>query len=316
MIFHITRDFADSLKGEDLSELASEILANGHRLTSDCSKTMDLIKNSVVTHGSTKQKTLMKGYGWPRPTKLETACLIKRVPEKDYDVEYLIHLAKNPGYVFLENERNEWPTYKRIAECYKGDRAYGSLFVALKTASDEGRIQAIQCGGWSELMPLHKSKGIDSKLNECDWHYKTLLLFDRDTADAQSLDKDKKKLFEYVAERSTESPTEADIRLMYESAQNRMGWHMWYKRSIENYFDDECFTKSSMGAVQTNGNQRDYVKIDSSTSTGYDKSRLPELASKASRERMETGLERFYCPNIGKQVSEMQLFLLKLVKLM
>ena len=90
---------------------------------------------------------------------------------------------------------------------------------------------------------------------------------------------------------------------------------MWYKRSIENYFPNEAYISAGMdpSLITESGIQRDYVKITSSNISGYDKDKLQLLTCAMSRQQFEDNLKQF---NInGENLSEFQLFLLKLVRI-
>lgn len=64
--------------------------------------------------------------------------------------------------------------------------------------------------------------------------------------------------------------------------------------------------------ITETGVDRDYLKI-SEKIAGYSKDKLPSLTSKMSRKKYESGLKHFYVN--GEDLSELQLFLLKLVRI-
>ena len=91
---------------------------------------------------------------------------------------------------------------------------------------------------------------------------------------------------------------------------------MWHKRAIENYFPDSRYENigcdvSAMSRLRPE--QRDYFKIENKTVKGYDKNSLDRLLEGLDRNMLEANLKKF---RIGdKEYSEMELFLLKLVKI-
>ena len=90
---------------------------------------------------------------------------------------------------------------------------------------------------------------------------------------------------------------------------------MWYKRSIENYFPNEAYVAANMdpSSIKETGKQRDYVKITKYNISGYDKNKLQSLTLTMSRKQYEDNLKHFYFND--EELSELQLFLLKLVRI-
>ena len=91
---------------------------------------------------------------------------------------------------------------------------------------------------------------------------------------------------------------------------------MWYKREIENYFTDDCYIKENVdvSGFPTVSNQRDYFEIDKSSAPGYDKPLLSSVAEHMSRSDYDMIASKKFLVN-GELLSEIQLFLLKLVKI-
>ena len=320
MIFQLNKDFVDSLSGEDLSDLAVKIVTNRHYLCVDKGDTLQKIKEAVDEHASTKQQTLWTKlftlYAQKRPTSLIKSFCRRIIPQATDNINNIFWLAATPGTVILENAHNEWNTYMIIADTYKSDRKFGSLFEMLAIACKERRIKSIHAGGCGDITSAYNKLIEDERITSDTLNLKNFIVFDRDTDNDATLDSKKRNLFLHVCDKSYESYTNQDIEDMYVLSQPKMGWHMWYKRAIENYFDDQCYTELGMGPVSTEGKDRNYVNINSKTTPKYQKNRLSELAANISRSRLEAGLKMFYCPEVDSNISEMQLFLLKLVKIM
>ena len=141
---------------------------------------------------------------------------------------------------------------------------------------------------------------------------KSCIVFDRDTDDDVSFDSNKNALFQLFCNKKSDSVTDQDI---YTLNQNPYHWHMWYKREIENYLTNDHYEENGVdvSGFPTELKQRDYFKISESV-PGYHKSKLSVIAEKMSRADYESLGLRFFTVN-GLQISELQLFLLKLVKI-
>jgi hypothetical protein len=89
---------------------------------------------------------------------------------------------------------------------------------------------------------------------------------------------------------------------------------MWYKRSIENYFPNEAYEYLGLNtdSITDTTAERDYLNIEECL-RGYKKHKLPLLTCAMSRKKYEDNLKHF---NVnGEDLSEIQLFLLKLVRI-
>lgn len=279
----------------------------------------------VHKHGGTKDKSIFDRGAVRRPSTLEKRFLTTITPDLSLSYDWFYWLVSKPGYLVLENSYNEFDAYCIIAECYKNDKEYKTLFQKLKIAMDERRIKPEHAGGCSSLVDIknyiHRPSGEGSKY----LNLKTVLLFDRDTNSnvdqngKQCYDPKKEKLLFHCCGKGLNDVNSSDI---YTFHQPNGAWHMWYKRAIENYFDDQAYRDCGMGEINLGGLHRDYVNIGKDGNPrGYKKSELSNLASKMSRDRFEKGLKHFYCPSpkdpsIEESFSEMQLFLLKLVRIM
>ncbi|MDE5758621.1 MAG: hypothetical protein K2H85_08415, partial [Allobaculum sp.] len=300
MIFQLNKDFVDSLSGEDLSEFCSKIVKGLHFLCAENSDTLMTIKTAIESHGSSKQKRLFKSYNRFKPTSLQRKYYMTYTPCVGCDMVWLEWLAEKPGYLIMENSHNEWDVYKFIIEAYKNDREFGNLYKELKNACDEYRIEPRHGGGSNGLISEKNRITPYPKQGYTYVNLKSLILFDRDTNDHTYYDINKNKLFKHLCRKNHTTIRETDIYSLNQPAGN---WHMWYKRAIENYFDDECYSKSGIGPVEPAGCPRDYFKIDDGSVSNYEKNKLSVLASHASRERLENGLMSFYCPISGHNIS-------------
>lgn len=317
MIFHLTNSFLDSLPGDDLCEFCSKIIEKAHFILTDSGDDLQKIKVAINTHGSTKDKKRLEVYVSKLfPTKLQKTYYHTYTPVIGEDLQWLKWLAEKPGYLIMENSHHEWDLYKYFIELYKRDKDFGSLFVELWSAFDDYRIEPRHAGGFTGMI---KEKNKITRRPSIGNHYvnqKAMMLFDRDTDDNTSFDKNKKKLFQHLCRKSHNTLQDSDV---YTLAQPTMIWHMWYKRAIENYIPLSHY--QSLGMTPKPSVlpilQWDYLKINEDSMEEYEKSKLADLKdSGLGRVDLERGMKNFYCREAGKEITEMQLFLLKLVRIM
>jgi hypothetical protein len=88
---------------------------------------------------------------------------------------------------------------------------------------------------------------------------------------------------------------------------------MWYKRSIENYFPNASYEAIGVNVAQLPVDRVDRDYYNFSQVNGYKKSHLSSLTYGMKRTDYEKELETFTVN--GEQMTELQLLLLKLVKI-
>jgi hypothetical protein len=268
---------------------------------------MDIIRASIEKHGSTTQKELSlqyKGFDISQEVRKYYSTIIV----SDFSQEELNTLISKDSKVLIENGPYEWPIYQNIIGTYGNDRRYKNLFRALKEAQKEGRISCLHGGGHTTYIRIIEQN------NQADYRnvfqHKACIVFDRDTDDATSFDKEKNPLFRFLCGKDSSTLTNNDI---YGLNQQGYIWHAWYKRTIENYFPDRQFSNIGVdtSSIPTDSLMRDYYKFGNLPQ--YDKNKLKDLKEGMSRSDYENGLKHFIVND--EDISELQLFLLKLVKI-
>ena len=136
------------------------------------------------------------------------------------------------------------------------------------------------------------------------------VLMDRDTDLGTVFPSRRQNLFEMLSGKQATVLANTDI---YTLSQSVYVWHMWYKRAIENYFpatqfDNLGYPSASAPSVLVDWSYKNLGKI-----SRYDKKHLSEVCFGMSRANYESNCAQFTVN--GVNMSEMQLFLLKLVKL-
>ncbi len=306
MIFNLSSEYANSNQGVHLSEICCKIIYKQHYIACD-SNTKNLISNSINQHGSTSQKELLRQYkGFDITaeirkyfTTIETSTLTDSM---------LDSILNKPSRMLIENSYNEWDVYKCIIGTYKHDRKYKNLFTALELAKNKGLISYLHGGGYTAYTNL-----IEQNNNE-DYNgvfkYKVCILFDRDTDNASCYDSQKNTLFRFLCGKNNLTISDSDI---YNLNQTGYIWHMWYKRSIENYFPDASYEAIGVNVAQLPVDKFDRDYYNFSQVTGYNKNQLPLLTVRMKRTDYEKELKTFTVN--GEQMTELQLLLLKLVKI-
>lgn len=325
MVFQILKEFCDRYPHADISDILVNIQKNHHYILADVD-TRSVLGDIIKTHGSTNDKKHWEAFkersGF-NPDKLLKAHLRNYVIDDGFNFELLRLLTSEPGHVFLENGNYEWPTYKIITETYKNDPRFKYIFRYLHDRMIKKHIVAEHCGGRDEIIP--KILSIEAYDPRKSWLMKNkyMVVFDRDTEDDLHFCNKNDRLFDFCCGKNHTTVKDSDI---YTLDQTNLTWHSWYRRAVENYFDRKCYEECNVNMlnVPSDPNKYYYFKIEDSkiedgnggkirVCFGYKKSNLHTIASKTDRDRMENDLKNF--SSIQGDLSEIQLFLLKLVKL-
>ncbi len=318
MIFDIPTSFLLNCPAPDVSDIACDIARSDHFIQVDRDG-YRIIREAVKEHGSTNQKESFRTHleKFDIPENLRRYLRIWKVRE-DCPVKVLSYMINEPARLVTENASHEWPVYRHFIDVYKSDPEFGTWFKILKKAKDNGRITSEHAGGTGELLKRADDEPFFFGTENLRY-FKTCVLFDRDTDDDHYYDGNKNHLFRTLAGKDHTSISENDIWTL---SHHPLTWHMWYKRAIENYFPDEQYVNAGLNISALDGLthiQRDYALIGGNKRnpplvTDYSKSSLPDLLPGLSRQKLERHLRKFTID--GTEMSEMQLFMLKLVKIL
>ena len=312
MIIRIERSFLQDVSREDIAELYSTIFKNGHYLDVD-SATLSLLRHSLDVCGSLRQKTLVRN-NYQNHLSSELRHYLTTIQSADYSFDELMIIVSKPSYLLIENLPYESEVYRQIIGTYVNDPQFGNLFKKLFQAKNRGLFSFLHAGGFGMMQPLLEYYDKREYKNVTD--KKIAILMDRDTDSGTKLPPSRNALFRFLSGKDSTQLTNKDI---YCLSQRIYIWHMWYKRAIENYFPasqfDNLGLQSATAPVAPSdwsyknlGGKKRGVGI-----RGYKKSRLSDVSYGMSRVDYNTNCSSFNLN--GLNVTEMQLFLLKLVKL-
>lgn len=307
MIFQIDQTFYDSLPAPIRSQLYCDMIQHGHYV--DCHpKLRELFYTDIDTHGSTLQKNIKeKDPSINIPTQFKqylTAIVVNTV-----SFDQLRAIVEKPALLMVENEANERQVYYEIVRKYaKKDKSFKSLFVKLADALEDEDLDIDQAGGYSQLVPLFESH--DNVKYHGVARMKICMLADRDTKNDSYFDGNKNAFFNFVLGKNSDKVSDADI---YTLDQAPYVWHMWYFRAIENYFPPKQYVAIGLDPAKVDDEVEDWHYKNLSSHPDYEKKNLSMLTKGMTYDDYETGLRIFQLP--GGSLSEMQLFLLKLVRI-
>lgn len=315
MIFEIDSNYAKSIQGAALSDLCCKMMEYGHYIDCD-GRTFALITQSIRDNASTTQLDCFKKFkGFSLSgcltRELRTYLTTINVDGNAYSLDDLERIICKESCVLLENGPYEWEVYKTMMSVYQRDRQYGNLFQLLVLARNKGFLVSLNCGGYGMVKPMIEQQ--EKGAYENVFSEKSCIVFDRDTDDEVSFDSNKNALFQLFCNKKSDAVTDQDV---YTLVQSPYHWHMWYKREIENYLTDNHFKEIGVDTSNfpSNLQQRDYFKITPENASGYNKAKLPLIAKKMSKADYDSmGIKSFFIN--GVNMSEIQLFLLKLVKI-
>lgn len=307
MIFQIDRNYFDNQTALERSELYSNIIAHGHYV--DCEpEVRELYYESVEINGSTLQRNLIKKDPSLKLNR-QTRMYLTVMKAADFTPQQLMLIIKKPSRLMVENRVYESPVYRNMIGTYaSGDRTFHNAFVKLHQALKDGQLEFEHGGGCDGYVQQMADMDAHEYKDVAKWKF--CILSDRDVDGADCYDQKKNPLFQLACGKKSEEMTEEDI---YTLDMPNVVWHMWYKRAIENYFPDSQFLAihADLSSIPPMPADRNYKKLGDMN--GYQKRQLPKLVEKMSYTMYESGLKHFYVG--GKDMSELQLFLLKLVKI-
>lgn len=318
MIFEIDSSFIDAHAQNKVSDILSEIVVNGHYIQAE-KDVIRMLKQSIEIHGSTTQKELFKARTdlFDIPSTLFKYLRIFKVVDT-IPLSLLSELITTSSRLIVENANHEWVVYKYFIDLYKTDTKYGDVFKLIVKAKEKNRITGVHAGGAGELIKVTNNNPIVHNGHNLRL-LKTCVLFDRDTDNDTYYDSNKDPLFKEFVGKDHSSITLTDI---YTLDHEMPVWHMWYKRAIENYFSPERYQSVGFnitpfyGLTQT---EIDYKMIGGKANQNplipsYKKNSLSRLIVGLSRNELENILKKFQIN--GVDMSEIQLFLLKLAKIL
>lgn len=308
MIVSIDSHFAESQPRQKLSDECSLIMQYGHYIRCD-RNTRLLICGAIKECGSKSQRDMMLTYkGFDVTQELRRYLTTVELAAHADNLHKLIVM---PSEVLTENSPYEWNLYKSLPEVYKHDAAYKNMYTLLSKAMKRSRIVPLHGGGFSQYSLLMQQKN-DSTYKDV-YPLKCCAIFDRDTENEKELPTRKNNLFMFLCGKDSTQLTMQDVYTLPTDGQ--WIWHMWYKRAVENYFPKEKYEELGVNVDKAPDSSigYDYFKIDKDKVPGYKKNMVSELAKRMSRADFEKNARHF---NVnGTDMSEIQLLLLKLVKL-
>lgn len=306
MIFKFTDRWVQSISSEELSKLLRNMMNNSHYI--QCSGLgLDCLRKCAELEFGRSEKELFKFFiGKISPSK-EYQDFLTIVDCENYPVDALVLISGNPSKVMVEDSANEWPVYEAVIESYKNDPEYKYLFRYLLKAKKCRFLLPFHAGGKTSFVRLMRD--VDTREYAHVAKYKIGIITDRDSDDENSFSVQSNHMFrEFWGGKDSSQMTNSDV---YDLKPSDSGhWiHVWYKREIENYFPDSQYEALGIALPPDlpSGTARDYVKLS------IDKGRVPELVLNMGRKDFERQLKVFHIQ--GRYLSEFQLLLLKLVKL-
>lgn len=306
MIIQLALDDLVNLSSGEVSELYCGITCNGHYL--DCDDAVRTrLETAVEQYGSRTQKRLIRNNHQGHLSS-ELRKYLTTIVCNQYTYEEQRTIICRPSCLMIENLPYESDVYRSIIGTYVRDPKYGNLFKKLDDAQNRGWFTFLHAGGFGMMKPLMEYYDRRDYKNVAD--KKIAVLMDRDTESSTRMPSARNPFFRMLSGKATGAITNGDI---YTLSQNVYVWHMWYKRAIENYFpaaqfDNLGYPSNTAPAAPVDWSYKDLGKI-----SHYKKNHLFDVSVGMSRADYEVNCTRFAVG--AENMSEMLLFLLKLVKL-
>lgn len=306
MIFQIDQPYYDRMAAPDRSQLYSDIILHGHYV--DCTYSLRMsFYDDIKANGSTLQKNLMeKDPSMQIPTRFKE--YLTTIDVNTVECEQLYVLINKPALVLLENEVNERAVYTDIIHKYaKRDKSFDTLYKKLEESMENEELDFDQAGGVGQIVPLFQSHDRCKYRGMSKW--KMCMLIDRDTKNNTYFSSKNNAVFSFTCGKDNTTITDDDI---YSLGQTPYIWHMWYFKEIENYFPEKQYKAIGLDTKQAPNEVQDWHYKKMGDFPGYNKNNLSMLTKGMTYDDYEDGLQHF--PNAGG-ISEIQLFLLKLVRI-
>lgn len=306
MIIQLTlADLANWAPG-DISEFYFGITRNGHYLDGN-DEVRARLEEAVEQYGSRMQKRLIRN-NHQNHLSTELRKYLTTIVCNRYTYEELMCIICKPSCLMIENLPYESDVYRSIIGTYVSDPKYKNLFRKLDGAQNRGWLTFLHAGGFGPMKPLMEYYDKRDYKNVAD--KKIAVLMDRDTDSPTKMPTSRNPFFRLLSGKTVGTVVNGDI---YSLSQNVYVWHMWYKRAIENYFpaaqyDNLGYPSNTAPTVPADWSYKDLGKINR-----YGKSHLFDVSVGMSRSAYEANCTQFAIG--GESMSEMQLLLLKLVKL-
>lgn len=307
MIFELSEGFVRGTDACRLADLVCHIMHGEHYLSiSGASESMLL--DAIEQNAGTTDRNLFDLYiSWGMSPTVELRTYLTTVSDVRFTYEKLDAIATNPSILLMENLR-EWSFYQNLMANYLSDSRFKNIFVLLAAASrNPKRLKPEQAGGFGDMehmLKMYQQLGYAGISEQ-----KIMVVMDRDTDSASIYPTDRPELLKLLSGKRPESLSSEDI---YRLKQGKYCWHMWYRRAIENYIPDEAFTTlGKKRKVLEKFSDHPYDKPEKYYS--YKKNQLERLSRVMTRELLEKGLIVF--KEDGVEMNEMQLFLLKIAKI-
>lgn len=314
MISHINHQYISSCAPEWTAKLVVTLATNNHLV--DCTnETKDLIMKCVHQHSGTIDIELVNNAPLYEITSLKRKYLTTIEVDGSFTKNEYLNLFGKPSLVLVENGPYEWPVYKMMIDTYKKDREYKSIYEILLRAIEAPHrtLQELHAGGngiFEALINLKEESPEYKNLTK----YKIYPVTDSDReSENASYQPTPKKLYRLFCGISSKTDI-VDRNLIDTLAQPLYNWHMWRKRAIENYFPPEAYEKIGLNAEQYKRYRipERYFKNVEKEIEGYEKKNLKNVAASMSRKDYEDISDKLIID--GNTMSEIQLFLLKMAK--
>lgn len=312
-------------KEQDVCDIIS-ILEHGHYIEMNPlvkAAVTEIVENSL----SKPQKALyQEATEYLSPTRTMKRYL-QTLKFYDFTLEQRKLLFLTSSELLIENAPNEWPIYNRMSVVYKNDRYYFSVFSYVERAINETKmLKGVHCGGKGEIPKMISYKN----QYEFDglYNHKVCILFDRDTDNDACFATDNNPIFRFLCNKDAAQVVESDIYKL--DFGNGYVWHSWYKRAIENYFPKIEYTKLGVDMTDyPDDDSYDYVKFPIEETKQWQKNHHKAKKDKQRKNYQKNMMENIgismtmkdYEKNLklfdiqGIQLSELQLFLLKLAEI-
>ena len=313
MIFKIDKSLFAHYNPSDVSELFGMMIRHNHYIDCADASVYNKICHCINTHGSTRDKELLLQY---RRFSVDTfrRLHLTTIDVNEFRLEQLIILSDTPARLVPENSR-EWDVYVHMIKTYKRNVKVREIASVLDEAVEHKNLRVAQIGGVGEFVSQINSLARQDYDGETI-PYKCCVIIDRDVnSDISShgtwnLPDSREALFMFLSGKDTDHLTPSDV---YSVDQPIFHWHMWYKRTIENYFPDRAFI--NMGCDLTIFNAQPEVRDfrHSKHISGYKKDNIANLVRTMGLADYNSNLKQF--PHNGIMYTELELLLFKLCKI-
>ncbi|EOR96310.1 hypothetical protein ADIARSV_0545 [Arcticibacter svalbardensis MN12-7] len=260
-LLRLILDFTDRRYLWDFENL-TEIIYNDDNAFFDNSITARYLPEPILQELEDRIDIILQQSAYiSQPQKFYFTTIVIGLEADETSPNDALRISELPSLIFLENGTNDWNFIKGIIDNYANHNTKKTVFKAVQQAYLSNRLVPVGLGGAGELIKVIKAY-ISGNYVDIQRH-KLMTVFDSDRDNSVSINNKWHNALTYL-----KNDRAFDITNVVEwsyANEDRINWHMLYKREIENYIPKELLFSNIEQLTEEAKKE-----IDQLTPDGYD----------------------------------------------